>query len=187
MSLPRLSPPRRTWGVIAACLSAPLWLCPHGGLAQAKGVVLVTSGDWVAMEQRDSPTAPAYICSAFTQKNGRLFELQMNIVDTEIFYADAGWSAPEDVPATLHLAVGGFRTTLNVSDDTNNVAVTAIATGQLLAMISAMEKANEMTVAAGSLPAKTVSLRGSNRATDAFQACARELHAGNRVLTNPFQ
>ncbi len=183
----RLSLPHRAQGVIAACLIALVWLCPRVGLAQSKGVVLVTSGDWVAMEQRDTPTAPAYICSAFTQRNGRLFELQMNIVDTEIRYSGTGWSTSEDVPPTLRLAVGGFRTTLNVSDDTNNVAVTAIATDQLLAMISAMEKANEMTVTAGSLPAETVSLRGSNRVTDAFQACARQLHTGDDVLTNPFQ
>ncbi|HUC16249.1 MAG TPA: hypothetical protein VMA37_01000 [Acetobacteraceae bacterium] len=182
-----MSLPRRAQAAIAVCLTGLVGFWPRVGLAQAQGVVLVTSGDWVAMEQRDAPSAPAYICSAFTQKNGRLFEFQMNIVDTEIRYAESGWSNPEDVPATLGLAVGAFRTTLNVSDNTNEVAVTAIATDKLEAMISAMEKANEMTVTAGSLPAETVSLRGSNRATDAFQACARQLHTGDSVLTNPFQ
>ncbi len=172
---------------IATCLAGPPMLCPGAGHAQGKGSLLVASGDWVATEQRDSTTAPPYLCSAFTRKAGRMFEIQANIVDIEARFADPSWSRPASVPGTLAIDVGAYSATLKVTDNTNNVAIAAIAADQLHGMIGAMEKSNAMTVTPGPAAPQTLSLRGSNRATDAFRACAVRLNAGRKGGPNPVQ
>jgi hypothetical protein len=180
-----MSPQRFGRAAIATCLAGLPTLFPSAALAQGKGVLLVASGDWVATEQRDSATAPPYLCSAFTRKSGRMFEIQANIVDTEARFTDQSWSEPASVPGTLAIDVGAYSATLKVTDNTNTVAIAAIAPDQLRFMIGAMEKSNAMTVTPGPAAPETISLRGSNRATDAFRACAARLNAGRKG--NPLQ
>jgi hypothetical protein len=182
-----MSPQRFGRAAIATCLAGLPTLFAGAAVAQGKGVVLVASGDWVATEQRDSPTAPPYLCSAFTRKAGRMFAIQANIVDTEARFADPTWSQPASVPGTLAIDVGAYSATLKVTDNTNNVAIAAITPDQLRFMIGAMEKSNAMTVTPGPAAPDTLSLRGSNRATDAFRACAAQLSAGHNGAPPPLQ
>jgi hypothetical protein len=172
-----MSMQRFAWVPIAAGLAGLPAVLPRAGLAQGEGIRLVASGDWVASEQRDSSARPPDICSAFTTavgsgNAGQTFGLQANIIDSEVRFSDVRWSLPANVSGTLELAVGDYRATLKIGDNTNDMVIAAIAAGPLRAMIGAMEKANAMTVTIGADAPLTVSLRGSNRATDAFRACA---------------
>lgn len=172
---------------IATCLAGLPGLWPGAGFAQGKEIILVASGDWVATEQSDSATAPPYLCSALTRNAGRIFEIEANIIDNEARFADSRWSQPANVPGTLAIDVGAYHAMLKVTDTTDNVAIAAIAADQLRLMIGAMEKAETMILTPGSASPQTISLRGSNRATDAFRACARRLRAGRPPASNPFQ
>jgi len=177
-----MSMERFAWVPIAAGLAGLPAVLPRAGHAQGEGIRLAASGDWVATEQRDSSTGPPDICSAFTTgvgsgNEGQTFGLQANIIDTEVRFSDLRWSLPANVSGTLELAVGNYRATLKISDNTNDMAIAAITAGSLKAMIGAMEKANAMTVTIGGGAPLTVSLKGSNRATDAFRACAGRIGA----------
>ncbi|HTU54550.1 MAG TPA: hypothetical protein VMF62_11315 [Acetobacteraceae bacterium] len=181
---------RFAWAAVATCLAGLPVLSPRAALAQGEGIRLVASGDWVATEQRDSSGGPADICSAFTKAVGsgngeQTFGLQANIIETEVRFSDIRWSLPANVGGTLALAVGDYRTTLKISDNTNDMAIAAITAGSLRAMIGAMEKADAMTVTIGADAPLTVSLKGSNRATDAFRACAGRIGGAGKG-GNPF-
>ena len=182
MSLQRFS-----WAAIVTCLTGLPGLCPSAGLAQGKNILLVTSGDWIATEQRDSAAAPPYLCSTLTRKAGRSFEIQANIVDTEARFADARWSQPASIPGTLVITIGAYQVTLKVTDTANDVAIAAIDADQLRLMIGAMEKADAMTLTPGSAMPQTISLKGSNVATNAFRACAAQLRAAHNPAPGPLQ
>ncbi len=176
---------RFAWVPIAAGLAGLPAIFPRAGLAQGEGIRLVASGDWVATEERDSSAGPPDICSAFTTavgsgNAGQTFGLQANIIDTEARFSDVRWSLPASVTGTLELAVGDYRATLKISDNTNDMAIAAITAASLRAMIGAMEKANAMTVTIGADAPLTVSLKGSNQATDAFRACAGRIGGAGR-------
>lgn len=138
---------------------------------------LVVSGDWTATEQQDAGGAARDVCVAFTAGSDEGFGLRASTADIEVRYSQGNWVLPDNVKGSLAIDVGAFHSILPVTANTRDTAIAAITDGQLRGMIAAMESARSMSVTAGYAAPETVSLHGSNRATDAFLSCARRIGA----------
>ncbi|HTU54985.1 MAG TPA: hypothetical protein VMF62_13540 [Acetobacteraceae bacterium] len=162
---------------LAACLAG----LPGTGVRLARADdqlrTLVVSGDWTATEQQDASGAARDVCVAFTAESDKGFGLRASTADIEVRYSQDNWVLPDDVKGTLAIDVGAYHSVLPVTANTRDTAIAAITDEQLRGMIAAMERARSMSVTAGYAAPETVSLRGSNRATDAFLSCARRIGA----------
>ncbi len=138
---------------------------------------LVVSGDWTATEQQDASGAAGDVCVAFTAGSDKGFGLRASTADIEIRYSQGNWVLPDNVKGTLAIDVGAYHSILPVTANTRDTAIASITYAQLYGMIAAMESARSMSVTAGYAAPETVSLRGSNRATNAFLSCARRIGA----------
>ncbi len=150
-------------------------------------IPLAASGDWVALEHSDSITDPPDLCIAFTGVSGQSFGLRASTDDIEVRFSNDSWSLPSGVNGSLVLNVGSYSATLAISDNTNDMVMATITQDQLQSLVSAMDKADSMTVTAGKGPATAVSLNGSNTATTAFLTCAGINAPGEGGGGNPFQ
>jgi hypothetical protein len=176
--------PRLMLAGIAACLAAVPAAAPcaqaHAAGAGPAVRTLVVSGDWIA-KVRQAPTVDGRdVCIAFTAATNTGFGLRASADDFEIRYSQDNWVLPANVAGSLVIDVGRYHSVLTLTGNTSDTAIAAVSRSQLHGMIAAMEKASWMTVTAGIAPPQRVSLRGSNRATDAFLSCVDGIGASGQ-------
>lgn len=146
---------------------------------------LAANGDWAAFEHRESMEDPPDFCVA-AQTTGH-FLLRADNNDIEVRYMDDSWSLPAKVMGTLDIAVNGNNYPLPITNNTNDMVIATISQDQLAQIVGDMNKSASLTVKAGSGPAATISLSGSNEAVTAFLTCANIGPPGNKGGSNPFQ
>lgn len=174
---------RRTIGAIAAVLL--ICVFSHNSLADEGMVPLAESGDWIAMAHHPSEIAPPDVCIAFDVSAGVALRADDN--DIELRVTNTKWSLPAEVQGQVTVAVGDWKGSFDITDNTSNMVDAPIETPTLLAMLSAMDKAATMAITVGKAAPFQVSLIGSTSATNAFRTCANIPGSNPGGGENPFQ
>lgn len=154
-------------------------------LANEEMVPLAVSGTWIAMAHQPSMTAQPDVCVAAERVTG--FALRASAEGIQLRLVNPSWSLPASVQGDVTIAVGDWKHSFSIDDNTSTMVNAEVAPDLAIAMFAAMDKARDMLVTVGHAKPTTVSLSGSTRATNAFRTCADLPGNVKSPGSNPFE
>ena len=168
---------------LAAALLASLM--PPPAWADEGLQVIAASGNWFAVVHKESSISPPDVCGAGSGTSGLVLRIDSDTA--EIRMQNEKWSLPANVVGQMTIAVGDWKKTYDIVENTANMVTSLVDKSDMESMITAMDKAASMSVTVGNAAPIPVSLSGSTVVTNAFRTCAG-LH-GNAATpgSNPFQ
>ncbi len=156
-----------------------------GAQAEESLVPTAESGDWVALEHRESMTDRADVCLALNIPTGVAFRSDGTSVQIRVM--NKSWSLPVSVRGALIVSVSEWKQSFDINDNTANMVNAEVPEEAATALFLKMDHASTMHVTAGTARPIDVSLSGSTRVTNAFRTCAGIDGNASSPGSNPFQ
>lgn len=153
--------------------------------ADEQMIPLAVNGTWIAMAHRPSMIAPADVCVAMDTTSG--VALWAGPGDVQFRVINKKWSLPAHVVGQIVVSVGGWSSTLDITDNDDTMVMASLDEDQRGGLLKAMDKAGSMSVKVGKAGPVEVSLAGSTKVTNAWLACAGLSGGTGGADSNPFK
>ena len=155
------------------------------GFADEQMVPLAISGNWAALEHRDSLTAPPDVCLVINAPEGLAFRASLD--GKEVRVVNSKWSLPSNVTGSIQIKVGSVLKSFDIGSNTDTMVGASVSDEDMIEVFNAMDQSQTLTLTAGKSKPQNVSLSGSSRATNAFRTCAGLNSNDKKAGENPFQ